>query len=566
MTIRTLLSAFLINLVFTAIGNAENHPHILVNNEDKATILAKINQQPWAEKIFNKLVNDVKPYVERHQKDPQWILSRYLMNRIPGKRYTRFTSDKEGTVLIGYGGDAPYPTVRVSPHKRIPISKSGFRYRMPTIEELVPNDTSTLMFLQSTEPGTSKEWVDPQAFIGDINASINRLALEASIVYWLTGKEEYAAFAADLLSQWARGVWYQDPITGPGRVGLLDIQTLGDAASEPMILAYDFLYDYMRARKYETKYYEGVFTKIANTLTLHGYTNNNWFAAETPTLVYAALSIEDPKQRDYYLGFYLNRDTVVNGCGQLSLPTALKTWFTPDGHWKEPGGYHNFPVGNLLRSALAMEKNGYPIFKMYPTLFNSSYVMLKYSFPNLKVSSYGDTGRPAQSPDMLEIGIKMADQYHLPVLNQLTASMDVLIKNKQYSRDESGYYGLLCYLPSIPESKGLDYHWPRSGTLDFAGCYLQRNGMDKEKGLMFVVQGATYNHNHANGMSMELYGAGYNMGIDPGNGPTYEAPMHVNYYTEWAAHNTVTGAAASAPVPIFKGGGGAKNIGHIALA
>ena len=47
------------------------------------------------------------------------------MNRIPGKRYTRFISDKEGTQLIGYEGDAPVPTVRVSPHKRAPITPQG---------------------------------------------------------------------------------------------------------------------------------------------------------------------------------------------------------------------------------------------------------------------------------------------------------------------------------------------------------------------------------------------------------------------------------------------------------
>ncbi len=56
------------------------------------------------------MVKKVTPYVERHKTDPEWILSRYLMNRVPGKRYTRFISDGDGTELIGYAGDAPYPT------------------------------------------------------------------------------------------------------------------------------------------------------------------------------------------------------------------------------------------------------------------------------------------------------------------------------------------------------------------------------------------------------------------------------------------------------------------------
>ena len=83
---------------------------------------------------------------------------------------------------------------------------------------------------------------------------------------------------------------------------------------------------------------------------------------------------------------------------------------------------------------------------------------------------------------------------------------------------------------------------------------------------MYVVQGATYNHNHANGMAMELYGAGSVMGADPGSGLTYESPLHVHYYAQWAAHNTVVADSRSASVPYFTGSGAAKNIGHINLA
>ena len=95
---------------FTAL--AEKHPHILVKDEDKVAVLDKIEKQAWAKHIFNQTKERLAVYVERHQAEPDWILDRYLMNRIPGKRYTRFISDKEGTQLIGYEGDAPVPTVR----------------------------------------------------------------------------------------------------------------------------------------------------------------------------------------------------------------------------------------------------------------------------------------------------------------------------------------------------------------------------------------------------------------------------------------------------------------------
>lgn len=544
---------------------AERHPHILIKDEDKAAILDKIEKEAWAKQIFNQTKERLEVYVKRHLAEPHWILDRYLMNRTPGKRYTRFISDKEGTQLIGYEGDAPVPTIRVSPHKRSPITVQGQAYVLPEIEDLIPNDTSMMMNLQN--PATKKyERVDPQAYVAAINGKINTLAYEASVIYWLTGEEKYAKFAADILNQWVSGVVCQEPIDGPGRTGFLDIQTLGDEKEKPLVLAYDFLYPYLVKYDYSLDNYEKAFEKIAWTLSFRGYTGNNWFAAESSTLVAAALSLKDTQKRNFYLDFYLKRDTIVDGCGQLSLPSASRLWFTPDGHWKEPGGYHNYPVSKLIEAALMLENNGYQIFNQYPILLKASYVMLKYSFPNLTASAFGDTGRPRQSMECLESAILMADKYKFPILSDLLNAAMILEQAGQYDRSESGLVGLLCYLPELPKAKSMDNHlWNRTEKLDFASCYLQRNGRDPQNGLMCVVQGATYNHNHSNGMSMELYGSGTVQGIDPGNGPTYEHPMHVNYYTQWAAHNTVVAAGTSTSITPFRGGGGTKRIGQVEL-
>lgn len=560
------MKLLLIFFFFTIAAYAQNtHPHILVKPQDKQKVLAKISQQEWAKKSFDDLVKNVEPYVERHKTDPQWILSRYLMNRVPGKRYTKFYSDEDGSALTKYEGDASFPTIRVSSNKRPPITEDGYGYKLPSIEEQVPYDTSMKMLLTVNKPGGKQEWADPQTFAETLNGRINQLALDAAIIYWLNGKEEYAKFAADILDQWAHGASLQEPIIGPCRTGFLSIQTLGDGKYEPMPLAYDFVYDYMRVKKYETSWYEKVFDRIANTMTFRGYWNNNWFAAQTPQMVFCALSLENKKQRDYYLNFYLNKDTISGACGHLAIPSVISKWLTPDGHWKEPGGYHNFPISSLLISALAMENNGYNVFGKYPALLQSSYVLLKYSFPNFMAPSIGDTGPVSQSSECLEIGILMAKKYGNKIADQLTAAMDVMIQQKGYKRESSDYLGLLCYLPEIPSRPEITYKWPRSGELDFAKCYLQRNGVNKETGLMYLVQGASYNHNHANGMSLELYGAGMVMGIDPGKGITYEAPMHVNYYAQWAAHNTVVAGGVSSSVPYFRGGGGTKQMGEIKL-
>lgn len=546
---------------------ADSHPHIAINDSEKDAILKKMKEASWAQEIFNSTKKRLKFYIEKHQQDTTWILERYLMNRVPRRYYTDFISDADGTKLIAYKGNAPVPTVRVSPHKRAPITPEGVAYVLPRIKDLVPNDTS--MYMRLLNPVTKKyEVVDPQSYVGTLNGTINELAYDASVIYWLTGEVQYAKFAADILDQWVNAVVYQHPIKGPGRTGFLDIQTLGDEKAKPLILAYDFLYPYLKEHHYSLKNYETVFERIANTLVHRGYVNNNWYAAESSTLVAAALALDNPQKRAYYLDFYLNKDTVVDGCGQLGLPTTVKRWFTADGHWKEPGGYHNYPVSKLIESAMMLENNGYSIFNKYPELLKASYVMLKYSFPNLTASAFGDTGRPTQSVECLECAIKMASKYAMPILSDLVNAAQLLEEAGKYDRKKGGISALLWYLPQMPAVNGRENHddlWCRTGELDFASCYLQRNGMDLENGLMCVVQGASYNHNHSNGMSMELYGRGTVMGIDPGNGPTYEHPMHVKYYTQWGAHNTVVAAGSSTSLSPFRGGGGAKSIGAIEL-
>lgn len=545
--------------LFAHTGN----PHILVNDGDKKAVLEKIAGQDWAKSIYNVIETKVGPYVDRHQSDPQWILSRYLMHRVPGKRYTHSYSDEAGMSIVRYSGDAPVPTIRVSTYLRAPITEKGTAYRKPSIEELVPNDTARLMYLFNPETN-KKEWVDPQAYITDINGDINDLALNAAIMYWLTSEEKYAKFAADILDQWGKAAFYQEPIVGPCRTGFLDMQTLGDQSERSIILAYDFVKPYMRQHGYDLHWYETAFEKIASTLAFRGYWNNNWYAAESSALTFAALSLENKEKRDYYLQFVLSKDTINGGCGQLALPSTVEKWLTHDGHWKEPGGYHNYPVGNLLLAALALEKNGYDIFRQFPALFKASYAMLKYSFPNLVEGGFGDTGHAGQSAESLEIGLIGAVKYNSPAQAEMLASMKKLIDGGRYKRERSGFLGLLCFLPQIPLPTTV-YEWPRTGELEFAKYYIQRNGMDPFYGLMIGVQGATYNHNHCNGMAIELYGLGEVMGIDAGTGPNYEHPMHRNYYSQWAAHNTVVAAGSSSSVP-FSGSAGAKNIGQIELA
>ena len=555
------------NQSYLSAADQQSYPRLLVFDHDKNEVIRKIEDKEWAEQIYSSMLARVTPYVDRHQTDPEWILSRYQMNWKPGAHFTTHISDPSGTELIALSGNAPNPTVRVTTHKRPPVAPDGYRYRTPSLEHIKPYDTDSLWYMQTSGPSGEWSWAEPRLLTGSINGTINSLAVQSAILYWLTGEERYARFSSDILFQWARGAYYQDPVEGAGRNGLFCVQSLGDRSYDDLVIAYDFVRLYMDEAGYETRFFQPVFKKLAKTTKLRGFITNNWYAAQTTTLVYNALSLDDPDKRDYYLSFYLERDTIIGNFGQLALPTTMEMHFTDDGHWKENAGYHDMPVGDLLQAAVPVENNGYRVFEDHPALFKASYAMLRYSFPNLQLMGYGDIGGwRHQSPRNLELAIRFASEYAPDLLPGMISSLNRLIEAGLYDRSRSGWYGLLTFLADLPEQEVTVFEWDRAFGLDFARLYGQRIGTDKETGLMYYVQGATYNHNHANGMAMELYGRGYILGADPGIAATYEDSVFVHYLATFAAHNTVIAAGASEPSVPFHGSGGATHMGEISLS
>jgi hypothetical protein len=69
---------FILFIFLFGLRAVAQNPHILINSGDKATVLQKIKQEPWAKSVYAEMQKEVDEYVNRHQTDPQWILSRYL--------------------------------------------------------------------------------------------------------------------------------------------------------------------------------------------------------------------------------------------------------------------------------------------------------------------------------------------------------------------------------------------------------------------------------------------------------------------------------------------------------
>jgi len=549
--------------------NQQNiHPRLIVNPSDREKILDKISQQDWAKKAYQEIKNNIDPYVKRHKEDPQWILSRYLMNWQEGKRYTDFQIDSNGTQIIHRTGNAPKPTVKVSMHKRPPVAPDGYRFRVPEIEELIPYDTNDLKYMQTTGPTGKWYWAEPGMWTANINEKFNQLAFQSAFLYWITHEEKYARFACDIIMQWAQGMKYQNCIEGSVRNGCLTCQTLEENRYVPLVFAFDFVYNYFTQMHLDHQIVFQGFQKIADLIIPNGFADNNWLAYETYRLVPCALIQDDTEKRDYYLSYYLSLDSVKtykdNIYGQKNLNEMLNEFLNESGFWQEPPNYHNGPMTSLLSSAFVAEKNGYPVFRLYPKLLNSTYVLSDFLFPNLKSMSFGDCHtRIIPSPHTLEIGYTIAKKYDDPLKMRISYEINRLISKDEYHRELSGLWGLLIYEPDLESPQVKTFQPPRTDSLGFAQCYLQRNGTDPKTGLMAYLQGATYNHNHANGIAMELYGCGYVLGADPGADGSYDTDVHGEYYIQWAAHNTVVAGGKSQALNEYTTG--TRRIGEISL-
>ena len=113
------------------------HPRIYVSDSDRVAIKQKISDQTWAKEAFERIKHKIDPYVERHQSEPEWIVSRLAMYWKEGERYTQCYLKKE---TWDYGeGNAPVPTVRM------PGMRTWNKYYNVPLEERSPyNKTGAL--------------------------------------------------------------------------------------------------------------------------------------------------------------------------------------------------------------------------------------------------------------------------------------------------------------------------------------------------------------------------------------------------------------------------------------
>jgi hypothetical protein len=552
----------LLSLLFILSGNGQEikipatitslHPRLLTNAREKPGLQQLISSKDWARTTWEQAKQQLEVYVNRHQTDSTWIVSRLQM----------YWKSKSTDVYIKGGvydhaeGEAPVPTVRFTGTRDAVTS-----YGAPKLEDVMPylDDPRGLYYVNRSKPGQPLEWVE-QSKTGRVVESINRqimtMAQNAAIVYWYTGEEKYAKFAYDLFNTYMQGIYYRkepyDLNHGHNQtlVGLSSFEVIHEDILNELTVCYDFLHNYIKQQAPDNlTLYAAAFKKWADLIIKNGVPFNNWDLIEARFVAIVALVLEnnnayaDGRGCQYYLDQILNKTAVR----QWSLTELIKRGYDPvTGIWNESPGYSQVVINEFMQFVTLFDRVlDFDLLEQLPMLKKAVLATTQYLMPNGYMISFGDShyGRLSTGPsrqvvmnaqknnkrDQEEVFtgmLKMLNVFLPPsggpggnLISLLTYS-DFALKENISAGVLSDFVSPLFYSPNVS--------W-----------LIQRNGTDPQHALAVSLNGSKGNHMHANGISLELYGKGLPLAPEAGIGTSYFQPDYAEYYSKFPAHNTV---------------------------
>ncbi|WP_372796138.1 hypothetical protein [Pontiella sp.] len=523
------------------------HPRIYGTDETRAALKSKIENHAWAASIYKSIHDSVDQYVDRHVDDPEWIVSRLQMHWKTkyAKTYVNGSHWSHGE------GEAPVPTVRFAGER-----DWASEYIRPKLEELQPyaDDERGIWCRNGSKEGKPWEWApyrDTGHMIESINAHIVGMAEKAAFLYWYTGEEKYAKFAADISWTYILGMYHRsNPITYENHdkaqiIGLATFEVIHEGVSMSLAAAYDYLYDYFAAQGKDVKIAQDLFRRWSDRIIEGGGAEGNWNINQARNFVYMGLALEDDAEYADGKGrqYYLRQFTSESSAHQMGLHEVVPSAYDPDdGVWPEAPGYA-FSVTDsiLMLSQLIYNGTGEDVLEMYPIIVPAATVASQFLFPNGYMAGFGDTYH--QVPYVSSLELLMARFERLGDGEAARQLVPLIEKQKTlngYRRDSNrSLLALTSYVGDMPEGQSEKPLQTRTFYADSVNFLVQRNAKDAENGLMVSLAGSRGGHMNANGMAMELYGRGMILGPDSGRGPSYWTTSHGEYYSRMASHNTV---------------------------
>ena len=473
---------------------------------------------------ITKLKAKIENVMSQVDKQPDWLYSRLQMF------WKTNASDVfvNGEAFAHPGGErAAEPTVKYN-------GTRGFesQYNRPKLEDLVPYDDDEQGNVTYVNKVTGKMEKTSPAKTGCNIAGVNRyiigIARDAARIYAATGDMRYGQMAAKVFDVYMKGIAYRNvPIDlNHGHQQTLVGMTTFEVIHEDVINELTQMYPLIKPLvKDDQAVIESGFKKWAENIIANGVPHNNWNLFQADFIVKIALVLQDNqayadgKGKQYYLDYIVNQNSIrqwsMNKLIDFGFDAKSKTWY-------ESPGYSTTVLSSICDFANMLdEKAGIDLFKQRPILTEAVKTSAEYLFPNRMIAGFGDT-----HPGYLNTGgIDQVLKYAARHKNKNLISEMNLLKNavapKAPISEIEAYTSTLFYAPNVS--------W-----------IAMRSGMDKQHDLMASVNASLGNHQHANGISLELYGKGYVLGPDAGIGRTlYSGLDYLEYYSQMPAHNTV---------------------------
>ena len=484
---------------------------------------AKSRKKAEAPEITN-LKGKIENVMQKVDAQPDWLYSRLQMF------WNTHASDVfvNGETFAKVGGErAPEPTVKYNGTRG-----TASQYNRPRLEDMIPFDDDELGNVTYVSKASGKMEKTSPAKTGCNIASMNRqimgIARDAARIYAATGDMRYGKMAAKVFDVYMKGIAYRNvPIDlNHGHQQTLVGMTTFEVIHEDIINELTQMYPLIKPLvKDDQAVIEAGFKKWAENIIANGVPHNNWNLFQADFIMKIALVLQDNqayadgKGKQYYLDYIVNQNSIrqwsMNKLIDFGFDAHSKTWY-------ESPGYSTTVLSSICDFANMLdEKAGIDLFKLRPILTEAVKTSAEYLFPNRMIAGFGDT-----HPGYLNTGgIDQVLKYATRHKNKNLISEMNLLKNavapKAPISEIEAYTSTLFYAPNVS--------W-----------MAMRSGMDKQHDLMASINASLGNHQHANGISLELYGKGYVLGPDAGIGRTlYSGLDYLEYYSQMPAHNTV---------------------------
>lgn len=493
---------------------------LLANASDGVAKGRKKAEDPEITKLKGKIEN----VMQKVDAQPDWLYSRLQMF------WNTHASDVfvNGETFAKVGGErAPEPTVKYN-------GTRGFesQYNRPKLEDLVPYDDDEQGNVTYVNKVTGKMEKTSPAKTGCNIASVNRqimgIARDAARIYAATGDMRYGKMAAKVFDVYMKGIAYRNvPVDlNHGHQQTLVGMTTFEVIHEDIINELTQMYPLIKHLvKDDQAVIEAGFKKWAENIIANGVPHNNWDLFQADFIVKIALVLQDNqayadgKGKQYYLDYIVNQNSIrqwsMNKLIDFGFDAKSKTWY-------ESPGYSTTVLSSICDFANMLdEKAGIDLFKQRPVLTEAVKTSAEYLFPNRMIAGFGDTHPGYLNTGGIDQVLKYATRHkNKNLISEMNLLKNAVAPQAPISEIEA-YTSTLFYAPNVS--------W-----------IAMRSGMDKQHDLMASVNASLGNHQHANGISLELYGKGYVLGPDAGIGRTlYSGLDYLEYYSQMPAHNTV---------------------------